>query len=70
MKSMEKGVLHRGLIGAEGTAPAQTGEAEERREVLVQKENSTRRVRGYGQKALSFCEQDLPPNLATHYATA
>ena len=51
MKSMEKGVLHRGLIGAEGTAPVQSGTngesgAEERREVLIQKENSTRRVRG------------------------
>ena len=33
-KSLEKGVLHRGLIGAEGTAPAQTGEPEER-EVLL-----------------------------------
>ena len=70
MKSMEKGVLHRGLIGAEGTAPAQSGEAEERREVLIQKENSTRRLRAFGQKAQSFCEQDAPPNLAAHYATA
>ena len=73
MKSMERGVLHRGLIGAEGTAPPQGGDSEER-EVFMTKENSTRRLRGsrFGNKAASFCEgQDAPPsNLSMHYATA
>ena len=71
MKSIERGVLHRGLIGAEGTAPTQTSDADER-EVRQVKENSTRRLRGsrFGQKAASFCEQDAPPNLHVQYATA
>ena len=43
-KPREKGVMHRGLIGAEGTAPfSPTGG--ENREIMFQKEGATRRLR-------------------------
>ena len=61
-QSLDKGFMHRGLIGAEGTAnPSQSPD----REVIIQKENSTRRLRNTRiSKAGSFLEsKETPPEL-------
>ena len=61
-QSLDKGFMHRGLIGAEGTANVSVSPD---REVIVQKENSTRRLRGTRiSKTGSFLEsKETPPEL-------